>query len=185
MHFKEKFNICFHLFISRFTKMLVIKGLQRTQRCLIISSLSNCRNGLRSASAAAAQQHTPQTARDQAADVGVGVPVHEGPSTSVPSGGERVISQQVQQLVDRIASLSLLEVSDLNYALKKRLNIPDQPLMPMGAMMMGMAASGATTPQAAAGFSCCCLVFIKNCNLIDQGNQEEDAMPTKTSFTVI
>ncbi|XP_034046952.1 39S ribosomal protein L12, mitochondrial-like [Thalassophryne amazonica] len=43
-------------------------------------------------------------------------------------------SPKIQQLVNDIASLTLLEVSDLNELLKKTLNIKDVGMMPMGTM---------------------------------------------------
>ncbi|XP_018409155.1 PREDICTED: 39S ribosomal protein L12, mitochondrial [Nanorana parkeri] len=54
---------------------------------------------------------------------------------------------KIQQLVDQIASLTLLEVSDLNELLKKTLKIQDVGMMPMGAMMAG-AVSAAAPAQA-------------------------------------
>ncbi|KAK0404790.1 hypothetical protein QR680_017628 [Steinernema hermaphroditum] len=71
-------------------------------------------------------------------------PVDAGPAASTPDE-PRVVSPKIQGLVDQIASLSLLEVSDLNYALKKKLNIPDTPMMAPGMMM----AVGAAQPAAA------------------------------------
>ncbi|CAD6188099.1 unnamed protein product [Caenorhabditis auriculariae] len=56
------------------------------------------------------------------------LPLNEGTPASFPTE-ERNLSPKVSGLVDEIARLTLLEVSDLNWALKKRLNIPDQPLM--------------------------------------------------------
>ncbi|XP_050776026.1 39S ribosomal protein L12, mitochondrial [Gopherus flavomarginatus] len=44
-------------------------------------------------------------------------------------------SPKIQQLVQDIASLTLLEISDLNELLKKTLKIQDMGLMPMGGMM--------------------------------------------------
>uniref|UniRef100_A0A1I7Z2M9 Large ribosomal subunit protein bL12m n=1 Tax=Steinernema glaseri TaxID=37863 RepID=A0A1I7Z2M9_9BILA len=73
-------------------------------------------------------------------------PVDAGPASSTPDE-PRVISPKIQEIVDHIASLSLLEVSDLNYALKKKLNIADTPMMAPGMMM----AVGAAQPAAAAG----------------------------------
>ncbi|XP_030646246.1 large ribosomal subunit protein bL12m isoform X1 [Chanos chanos] len=49
-------------------------------------------------------------------------------------GGPKQYSPKIQQLVNDIASLTLLEVSDLNELLKKTLNIQDVGMMPMGAM---------------------------------------------------
>ncbi|KAH7691303.1 Protein MRPL-12 [Aphelenchoides avenae] len=74
-----------------------------------------------------------------------GVPAAAGPSTeAAPTPDEpRVVSAKVQELVSQITSLSLLEVSDLNYALKKKLNIPDTPMMAAGMMMAAPAAAAA------------------------------------------
>ncbi|XP_061556486.1 39S ribosomal protein L12, mitochondrial isoform X2 [Phycodurus eques] len=60
-------------------------------------------------------------------------------------GAPKRYSPKIQQLVSDIASLTLLEVSDLNELLKKTLNIKDAGTMPMGTM----AASAAPGPQAA------------------------------------
>ncbi|XP_054614868.1 39S ribosomal protein L12, mitochondrial [Dunckerocampus dactyliophorus] len=49
-------------------------------------------------------------------------------------GSPKQYSPKIQQLVNDIASLTLLEVSDLNELLKKTLNIKDVGMMPMGAM---------------------------------------------------
>ena len=77
-----------------------------------------------------------------------GVPVNEGPSSSSPKE-ERSVAPHIQALVDQIANLPLLEVADLNYALKKKLNLPDAPVMPAGLVM-----------SAARKFSFDCLGFL-------------------------
>ncbi|XP_034567991.1 39S ribosomal protein L12, mitochondrial [Notolabrus celidotus] len=51
-------------------------------------------------------------------------------------GAPKQYSPKIQQLVSDIASLTLLEVSDLNELLKKTLNIQDVGMMPMGAAAM-------------------------------------------------
>ncbi|XP_053994679.1 39S ribosomal protein L12, mitochondrial [Hylaeus volcanicus] len=45
---------------------------------------------------------------------------------------ESVISSKVDQIADQIVSLNLVEVAQLSEVLKKRLNLPDAPIMPMG-----------------------------------------------------
>ncbi|KAG8446417.1 hypothetical protein GDO86_014029 [Hymenochirus boettgeri] len=50
---------------------------------------------------------------------------------------------KIHQLVDQIASLTLLEVSDLNELLRKTLKIQDVGMMPMGAVMPGAQGSAA------------------------------------------
>lgn len=56
---------------------------------------------------------------------------------------------KIQQLVRDIASLTLLEISDLNELLKKTLKIQDVGLMPMGGAMPGAAPAAAATPEVA------------------------------------
>ncbi|KAF5908793.1 39S ribosomal protein L12, mitochondrial, partial [Clarias magur] len=56
-------------------------------------------------------------------------------------GAPKQYSPKIQQLVNDIASLTLLEVSDLNELLKKTLNIQDVGMMPMGAMAAAPAAT--------------------------------------------
>ncbi|XP_047564649.1 39S ribosomal protein L12, mitochondrial [Lutra lutra] len=56
---------------------------------------------------------------------------------------------KIQQLVRDIASLTLLEISDLNELLKKTLKIQDVGLMPMGGTVPGAAPAAAATPEAA------------------------------------
>jgi large subunit ribosomal protein L7/L12 len=58
-------------------------------------------------------------------------------------GQSKEYSPKIQTLVDEISKLNLIEVSDLNELLRKRLNIKDVP------MAVGFA-SGAAAPQAAA-----------------------------------
>lgn len=59
-------------------------------------------------------------------------------------GAPKQYSPKIQQLVNDIATLTLLEVSDLNELLKKTLNIQDVGMMPMSAM------AGASAPAAQA-----------------------------------
>lgn len=54
---------------------------------------------------------------------------------------------KIQQLVQDIASLTLLEISDLNELLKKTLKIQDVGFMPMGAVAPG-APPAAAAPEA-------------------------------------
>lgn len=69
------------------------------------------------------------------------------------------MSPKIEKIVSEITNLNLLEVSELSQVLKKRLNLPDAPVMPMG----GFAAMPAPAAQ-----------------------EEEEATPkaVKTSFTV-
>eukprot|EP00270_Netrium_digitus_P002435 TRINITY_DN12757_c0_g1_i1.p1 TRINITY_DN12757_c0_g1~~TRINITY_DN12757_c0_g1_i1.p1 ORF type:complete len:224 (-),score=47.15 TRINITY_DN12757_c0_g1_i1:275-946(-) len=67
-----------------------------------------------------------------------GVPskvVETSPEANDPAERRSPPSERVQRLVEEIASLTLLEVSDLTQLLKKRLGLPD---IPMGGMMMPM-----------------------------------------------
>lgn len=53
-----------------------------------------------------------------------------------PSGGDRNFSPKLHKIVDDIEKLTLLEASDLNELLRKRLNIKDVPMaMAAGPML--------------------------------------------------
>ncbi|ETN86367.1 hypothetical protein RB195_010876 [Necator americanus] len=74
-----------------------------------------------------------------------GLPLDKGTPAPLPSE-DKPLSPKVAALVEEIVNLSLLDVADLNKALKKRLNISDQPFMPAGMMMAAVqnaAANGA------------------------------------------
>lgn len=62
----------------------------------------------------------------------------------VPDGAEPVYSKKIRDIVSEISQLTLLETAQLNELLKKTLNIPDTPMMPMGAML---AATGPATQE--------------------------------------
>ncbi|XP_071496365.1 large ribosomal subunit protein bL12m-like [Diadema antillarum] len=75
---------------------------------------------------------------------------------------DKQYSDKIRSLVDEIASLTLVEVSDLNQLLKKTLNIQDAPVMAVGAV------PGVAAPA------------------LEQEEEEVDAVKTveKTQFTV-
>ncbi|XP_055531048.1 uncharacterized protein LOC129721940 [Wyeomyia smithii] len=50
----------------------------------------------------------------------------------VPEGCDKPANPKLVSIVDSIATLNLLEVSELSGLLKKRLNLPDAALMPAG-----------------------------------------------------
>ncbi|XP_058463170.1 large ribosomal subunit protein bL12m [Malaya genurostris] len=50
----------------------------------------------------------------------------------VPDGVDKPVNPKLVSIVDSIATLNLLEVSELSGLLKKRLNLPDAALMPAG-----------------------------------------------------
>ncbi|KAK6016011.1 Ribosomal protein L7/L12 domain protein, partial [Ostertagia ostertagi] len=75
------------------------------------------------------------------------LPLNEGAPAPLPSE-DHTPSPKVAALVEEIANLSLLDVADLNRALKKRLNIADQPMMHPGMMMAAQAPAAASTEAA-------------------------------------
>lgn len=62
-------------------------------------------------------------------------PLKEGEPASPPTE-ERVLSPKIKKLVEEIANLSILEASDLNYGLRKKLNLPEVSSFPPAGMMM-------------------------------------------------
>lgn len=64
-------------------------------------------------------------------------------SIPVPEGSQKPINPKLDTIVNQIAGLNLLEVSELSSLLKSKLNLPDTALMPVGfAQGSAPAASG-------------------------------------------
>ncbi|GBP68256.1 hypothetical protein EVAR_48622_1 [Eumeta japonica] len=59
----------------------------------------------------------------------------------VPEGVDKPVSPKIEKIVSEITNLNLLEVSELSQVLKKRLNLPDTPVMPAGAFAISAAPS--------------------------------------------
>uniref|UniRef100_A0A1B6LRJ9 39S ribosomal protein L12, mitochondrial n=1 Tax=Graphocephala atropunctata TaxID=36148 RepID=A0A1B6LRJ9_9HEMI len=55
----------------------------------------------------------------------------------VPDGQPVIYTPKIEKLVTDISQLTLLEVSELSSALKQRLNLPDAPMMAVGAVAAG------------------------------------------------
>ncbi|XP_012261754.2 39S ribosomal protein L12, mitochondrial [Athalia rosae] len=49
-----------------------------------------------------------------------------------PEGVEKPVSPKIDRIATDITALSLLEVAELSDVLKRRLNLPDAPVMPIG-----------------------------------------------------
>jgi large subunit ribosomal protein L7/L12 len=80
-------------------------------------------------------QPQTQSQGDQSAEL------HYAPLTSAtdgpiqlpqPEGEVKKFSPKIESLVNEITKLNLIEVGELNDLLKKKLNLPDTPLMPVG-----------------------------------------------------
>nr|XP_021184230.2 39S ribosomal protein L12, mitochondrial [Helicoverpa armigera] len=56
-------------------------------------------------------------------------------------GVDKPVSPKIEKIVSEITTLNLLEVSELSQVLKKRLNLPDAPVMPMGGFAMAAPAA--------------------------------------------
>ncbi|KAJ2939749.1 hypothetical protein O0L34_g17940 [Tuta absoluta] len=71
-------------------------------------------------------------------------------SIPVPEGVDKPVSPKIDDLVTQISQLNLLEVSELSQVLKRRLNLPDAPMMPVGGFMAAAPAEEeeAATPKA-------------------------------------
>ncbi|XP_035511181.1 39S ribosomal protein L12, mitochondrial [Morone saxatilis] len=97
------------------------------------------RHCLRTALRAAAGTHRQQLQRQAPALCALRLlktsPITHSDAIATPplDGSPKQYSPKIQQLVNDIASLTLLEVSDLNELLKKTLNIQDVGMMPMAA----------------------------------------------------
>lgn len=69
----------------------------------------------------------------------------EALSMPVPDGAEAPPNPKLQAIVNNIAALNLLEVSELSALLKKTLNLPDAPMVAYG--VVGSAASAPATDE--------------------------------------
>ncbi|XP_066592385.1 large ribosomal subunit protein bL12m [Prorops nasuta] len=49
-----------------------------------------------------------------------------------PTGVDRPVNPKIDKIAKDITALNLIEVAELSDLLKKRLNLPDAPIMPMG-----------------------------------------------------
>ncbi|CAG9584911.1 unnamed protein product [Danaus chrysippus] len=58
-----------------------------------------------------------------------------------PEGVDKPISPKIEKIVSEITNLNLLEVSELSQVLKRRLNLPDAPVMPVGGFAMAAPAA--------------------------------------------
>ncbi|KPJ17654.1 39S ribosomal protein L12, mitochondrial [Papilio machaon] len=58
-----------------------------------------------------------------------------------PEGVDKPVSPKIEKIVADITNLNLLEVSELSQVLKKRLNLPDAPAMPIGGFAMAAPAA--------------------------------------------
>ncbi|XP_020043695.1 large ribosomal subunit protein bL12m [Castor canadensis] len=105
------------------------------------------RLGLRGAALRLARQQVPsvcatrqmRSSSHRKGEALAGAPLDNAPKEYPP---------KIQQLVQDIAGLTLLEISDLNELLKKTLKIQDVSLMPMGGMVPG-AVPDAAAPEVA------------------------------------
>ena len=62
----------------------------------------------------------------------VTAPVAEKMTIPVPEGVDKPVSAKIDKIAQDITGLTLIEVAELSDVLKKRLNLPDAPVMPMG-----------------------------------------------------
>lgn len=49
-----------------------------------------------------------------------------------PSNVEKAVNPKIDRIAQEITALNLIEVAELSDVLKKRLNLPDAPVMPIG-----------------------------------------------------
>lgn len=77
-------------------------------------------------------------------NVQANIAVAEKLTIPVPEGVDKPINPKLDNIVNQIAELNLLEVSELSTLLKKKLNLPETAMMPMGGFA---AAPSAATPS--------------------------------------
>lgn len=75
----------------------------------------------------------------------------ESLTVPVPDGSELPANPKLQSIVNEIAKLNLLEVSELSALLKKTLNLPDAPVVAYGAGVAPAAQAAAEEEETAGG----------------------------------
>ncbi|KAH0560151.1 39S ribosomal protein L12, mitochondrial [Cotesia glomerata] len=65
----------------------------------------------------------------------------------VPEGADPALSPKIEKLVQEITALNLIEVSQLSDVLKRRLNLPDAPVMAVGSVAAPKAEEEEAAPQ--------------------------------------
>ncbi|XP_076286529.1 mitochondrial ribosomal protein L12 [Lasioglossum baleicum] len=68
----------------------------------------------------------------QQADAATATVSETSASVSLDSSKSVDVSPKIDQIANQIIGLNLIEVAQLSEVLKKRLNLPDAPMMPMG-----------------------------------------------------
>ncbi|KAJ8679672.1 hypothetical protein QAD02_015459 [Eretmocerus hayati] len=66
----------------------------------------------------------------------------------VPEGVDKPVSPKIDKIAHEITALNLLEVAELSDLLKKRLNLPDAPVMPVGGFAPAPAQEEEVAPKA-------------------------------------
>jgi large subunit ribosomal protein L7/L12 len=68
----------------------------------------------------------------------------------VPEGSDKPANPKLDNIVNQIAGLNILEVSELSGLLKKKLNLPDTAMVPMGGFAAAAPAASADDEEEAA-----------------------------------
>ncbi|XP_018368574.1 PREDICTED: 39S ribosomal protein L12, mitochondrial [Trachymyrmex cornetzi] len=76
-----------------------------------------------------------------AATEAIAAPPPPLPSSPSPSDAEKPIHPKIDKIANDITALNLIEVAELSELLKKRLNLPDAPIMPVGGFVAASQAS--------------------------------------------
>lgn len=70
-----------------------------------------------------------------------------------PENEEKAVSQKIDKIAKEITALNLIEVAELSNLLKKRLNLPDAPVMPVGGFAVAKKEEQDEAPKAKTAFS--------------------------------
>lgn len=89
----------------------------------------------------------------------------------VPVGAEAPPNPKLQAIVNNIAALNLLEVSELSALLKKTLNLPDAPVVAYGAGAPGAAQASAEEEEVSSGPAIVQSMFKVRLNSFDESKK--------------
>ncbi|XP_078042087.1 mitochondrial ribosomal protein L12 [Augochlora pura] len=123
------------------------------------------------------------------------------PSVSSPVApvSEPVVNPKIDQIANQIVALNLVEVAQLSDLLKKRLNLPDAPMMPMGGFVAAPAEEEAEPQVVQTSFTVRLTSFdetkkialikeikniLPNCNLV-QAKKIVDTIPVVIQSNIV
>lgn len=85
----------------------------------------------------------------------------EAASLPPPLGADKPVHPKIDKIANDITALNLIEVAELSDLLKKRLNLPDAPVMPIGGFVAASQVSATVSHNSS---YICAITYFVECN---------------------